>query len=114
MARAMSDTRLMRSLLIGIFLFALGFSTGIISAYTQTMVGAISSKETRGSAMALTSLGWGISHLTTPFAMGVLHEVLGAQHAFYAAGAFTVVCSAMLWHMRRWAFAEDLRNAPAA
>jgi MFS family permease len=91
----------------GACLFALGLSTGVITTYFQTMVGEISTRETRGSAMALAGIGWSISHMTTPFIMGVLQEATSTKAAFYAMGALTLLCSAALWRLRHWAFAPD-------
>jgi MFS family permease len=96
-----------QSLLIGLFMFGLGVGSAAMTVYTQMLIGQVSSKETRGSAMALYNVGWGISLLTTPFAMGIFQDFIGIRSAFYIMGAFTVVCGILLVPAQRWAFARE-------
>jgi MFS family permease len=93
--------------LIAIFLFGLGVGSAVMTIYFQMLISSVSSKETRGSAMALGGLGWGISHLITPFAMGVLKDYVGIHAAFYVIGGFALLCGLALVPLQRWAFGED-------
>jgi predicted MFS family arabinose efflux permease len=97
--------------LIGFFLFALGAGSAIMTLYFQMLISLVSAKETRGSAMALGSLGWGISHLTTPMAMGLFKDYVGIHVAFYIMGGFTLVCGLALVPLQRWAFATEPETA---
>jgi MFS family permease len=67
----------------------------------------VGTKETRGSAMALGSMGWAISHLTTPLAMGVLNDYIGIHLAFYIMGGFALLCGFALVPLQRWAFGAE-------
>jgi MFS family permease len=93
--------------LIAVFLFGLGVGSAVMTIYFQMLISSVSSKETRGSAMALGGLGWGISHLITPFVMGVLKDYVGIHAAFYVIGGFALLCGLALVPLQRWAFAED-------
>jgi MFS family permease len=90
--------------LIGVFLFALGAGSAITTLYFQMLISLVSTKETRGSAMALGSMGWAISHLTTPLAMGILNDYIGIHLAFYIMGGFALLCGFVLVPLQRWAF----------
>lgn len=90
--------------IIGIFLFLLGAGSAVMTLYFQMLISTISTTETRGSAMALGSLGWGISHLGTPLAMGVLADHIGIHFAFYFMGAFTLLYGLALVPLQRRAF----------
>jgi MFS family permease len=92
--------------LIAIFMLGLGVGSAIMTIYFQMLISAVSSSETRGSAMGLAGMGWGISHLTTPLLMGVFKDWLDIQTAFYIMGAIALVCGLALLPLRRWAFAE--------
>jgi MFS family permease len=89
--------------LIGTFLFALGAGSAVMTLYFQLLVSQVSSKEARGSAMALGNLGWGISLLITPFAMGILKDLVGIKTAFYLMGGFAILCGLALVPLQRWA-----------
>jgi MFS family permease len=93
--------------LIALFMFGLGVGSAAMGVYTQMLIGQVSSKETRGSAMALYNVGWGISLLTTPFAMGIFQDFIGIRAAFYIMGGFTLVCGLLLIPAQRWAFAPE-------
>ncbi len=93
--------------LIAIFLFLLGAGSAFMTVYFQMLMGAVSSKEMRGSAMALGGLGWSISHLSTPLVMGALQDWIGLQTAFYVMGGFTLLCGVLLVPMQRWALAME-------
>jgi MFS family permease len=85
-------------------LFAVGLSSGVLTLYFQLLASEISTPETRGSTLAISGFGWALSHLTTPFAMGVLTDAFGIHAAFYAFGTAAVVGSLGLAPLHAWAF----------
>lgn len=93
--------------LIAVFMFALGAGAATMTVYGQMLIGQVSAKETRGSAMALFNVGWGISLLTTPLAVGIFQDFIGIRAAFYIMGGFTLVCGLLLIPAERWAFALE-------
>jgi MFS family permease len=92
---------------IGIFMFALGVGSAIMTLYFQMLISLVSTTETRGSAMALGGVGWGVSHLTAPFAMGILQDYIGIHVAFYLVGGFALMCGLALIPLQRWAFRAE-------
>jgi MFS family permease len=93
-----------RAVPIGALLFLVGFGSGVMTLYFQLLISELSAAETRGSALALGGLGWGLSHLTTPLIMGALKDTLGIEAAFYAMGAIALAWAAALPPMQAWAF----------
>jgi len=93
-----------RAVPIGALLFLVGFGSGVMTLYFQLLISELSAAETRGSALALGGLGWGLSHLTTPLIMGALKDSLGIEAAFYAMGAIALAWAAALPPMQAWAF----------
>ncbi len=93
-----------RALPIGALLFLVGFASGVMTLYFQILISELSSTETRGSALALGGLGWGLSHLTTPLIMGALKDTLGIEAGFYAMGAIAIAWAAALPPVQAWAF----------
>ncbi len=91
---------------IGFLMFMVGMSSGVMTLYFQITMGEYAGTAERGSALALGGLGWGLSHLTTPIAMGYLSDAFGLVPSFYALGAFALCWSVMLALLRPWAFAE--------
>ena len=89
---------------IAALLFLVGFGSGVMTLYFQLLISDLSSSETRGSALALGGLGWGLSHLTTPLIMGALKDTLGIEAGFYAMGAIAIAWAAALPPMQAWAF----------
>ncbi|MGH8682301.1 MAG: MFS transporter, partial [Burkholderiales bacterium] len=89
---------------IAALLFLVGFASGVMTLYFQLLISELSSSETRGSALALGGLGWGLSHLTTPLIMGALKDAFGIAAAFYALGAIALAWAAALPPMQAWAF----------
>jgi MFS family permease len=85
-------------------LFAVGVASGVLTLYFQLLASEISTPETRGSTLAISGLGWGLSHLTTPVAMGALADAFGIHTAFYALGAAAAVVSLTLAPLHAWAF----------
>ncbi len=90
---------------IGFFMFTLGVGAAILNVYTHMMIRSVTTDDIRGSALALFNVGFGISLLTTPAMMGILTDWIGVDAAFYASGAFTVLCGLLMIPMQRWAFA---------
>lgn len=97
--------------LISTFLFVLGAGSAVMTLYFQLLISEVSSKEARGSAMALGNVGWGISLLATPFAMGILNDLIGIEAAFYIMGGFAVVCGLALVPLQRWALVAEPAKA---
>ena len=94
-------------MLIALFMFTLGAGSAIITNYAYTVIRERSAEEVRGSATGLFNVGFGISHLTTPFVIGLLRDVIGIENAFYIMGGFTLLCGLALIPIHRWAFAAD-------
>jgi MFS family permease len=92
--------------MIGLLMAAVGLASGIMTLFFQMLISEISSIENRGSALALGGLGWGLSHFSTPLAMGYLKDHLGILPAFYILGSFAFVWGLALIPMHRWAFAK--------
>ena len=92
--------------MIGLLMAAIGLASGIMVLFFQMLISEISTVENRGSALALGGLGWGLSHFSTPLAMGYLNDHLGILPAFYILGSFAFVWSLALIPMHRWAFAK--------
>jgi len=61
--------------------------------------------------MALGGFGWGLSHFSTPLAMGFLADRYGLVTGFYALGAAALGVACLVGVLRRWAFAHA-RLAP--
>jgi len=97
--------------MIGALMTAVGLASGIMTLFFQMLISEISSIDNRGSALALGGLGWGLSHFSTPLAMGYLKDHLGLLPAFYCIGAFAFLWSLCLIPMHRWAFAKASTRA---
>jgi MFS family permease len=91
---------------IGFLMFVVGMSSGVMTLYFQITMSEYAGDAERGSALALGGLGWGLSHLTTPIAMGYLADNFGLVPSFYTLGGFALCWSAMLALLRPWAFAH--------
>lgn len=85
-------------------LLPVGFDSGVMTLYFQLLSSERSTTEARGSALALGGLGWGLSHLSTPLAMGVLKDAFGIEPAFYAMGAVATARALLLAPLHAWAF----------
>ncbi len=103
-AAATSAAALARFAGTGIWLFAAGIGSGAMTLYFQMTISEASRPEERGSALALGGVGWNISLLTTPFAMGFFADRYGLVNAFYVVTAITLVVVAMLGLFRVRAF----------
>jgi predicted MFS family arabinose efflux permease len=91
---------------IGLLMVAIGLASGIMTLFFQMLISEISSIDNRGSALALGGLGWGLSHFSTPLAMGYLNDHLGILRAFYVLGSFAFLWGLALIPMHHWAFAK--------
>jgi MFS family permease len=91
---------------IGFLMFVVGMSSGAMTLYFQITMSEYAGIAERGSALALGGLGWGLSHLTTPIAMGYLSDTFGLVPAFYVLGGFALCWSGMLALLGPWAFAQ--------
>jgi MFS family permease len=89
---------------IGFWMLMVGLGSGAMTLYFQITIAEASKPEERGSALALGGMGWSFSHLSTPLAMGFLADRYGIVPAFYAVGAFALLCAIGIGFMRRWAF----------
>lgn len=97
--------------MIGLLMVAIGLASGIMTLFFQILISEISTIDNRGSALALGGLGWGLSHFSTPLAMGYLNDHLGILPAFYILGSFAFLWSVCLIPMHRWAFAKPRAKA---
>ncbi len=91
---------------ICLLLLLVGFGSGAMTLYFQLLISDLSSVATRGSALALGGLGWGLSHLTTPLFMGALKDAFGIGTAFYAMGAVATAWALALAPLHAWAFRD--------
>jgi DHA1 family multidrug resistance protein-like MFS transporter len=94
--------------LISALMAAIGLASGIMTLFFQMLISEISTTDNRGSALALGGLGWGLSHFSTPLAMGFLKDHLGLMQAFWILGGFALVWGLALIPMYRWAFAKKI------
>jgi predicted MFS family arabinose efflux permease len=89
---------------ISVALLVVGFASGAMTLYFQLLISDLSAVESRGSALALGGLGWGLSHFTTPLFMGALKDAYGIEAAFYAMGAVAIAWACLLGPLHAWAF----------
>ncbi len=94
-----------QGLLIALFMLGLGVGSALMTIYFQMLISMVSTSETRGSAMALAGMGWGVSHLSTPLLIGVFRDWLDIHTAFYIIGGLALLCGLALVPLQRWAFA---------
>jgi MFS family permease len=91
---------------IGAFLLAVGVGASLLTIYFQVTVAEVVPADMRGSAMALGSLGYGLSHVSTPLVMGLLADRFGIVAGFYVLGAVALATVGALAVLRQWAFAR--------
>jgi MFS transporter, DHA1 family, multidrug resistance protein len=91
---------------IALWMLVVGAGSAAMTLYFQITMSEASRQEERGSALALGGLGWSVSHLTTPLVMGFLADRYGLVEAFYAVGAFALLCALTVAWTRRWAFRQ--------
>ncbi|MFN0163764.1 MAG: MFS transporter [Burkholderiales bacterium] len=93
-------------LAVSALLLLVGLGSGLMSLNFQIMVTEVTAPEDRGSANALGGVGWGMSHLSAPLLMGVLHDNIGIQNAFVVLGLCTLAWAAALAWLHVWAFGQ--------
>lgn len=91
---------------VGVFMFALGIGSGLITVFFQVTMAELVEPRMLGSAMALGGVGWGVSHLTTPLVMGFLADRYGIAAGFYVLGALSLLVIGGVALLRNWAFAR--------
>jgi len=91
-------------LALGAFLLIVGVGSGMMTVYFQLTMGEMIAPRMRGSAMALGGLGWGVSHFSTPLAMGFLADRYGLVSGFYVLGVAAIAVSGVIAVLRHWAF----------
>lgn len=91
---------------VGLFMFALGVGSGLITVFFQVTMAELVEPKMLGSAMALGGVGWGVSHLSTPLIMGFLADRYGIVAGFYVLGALSLLVIAVVAVLRNWAFAR--------
>jgi MFS family permease len=91
---------------VGAFLLAVGAGASLLTIYFQVTVAEVVAEEMRGSAMALGSLGYAISHISTPLIMGLLADRYGIVSGFYVLGVMALATLVVLAFLRQWAFAR--------
>jgi MFS family permease len=92
--------------MVGIFMFALGVGSGLITVFFQVTMAELVEPRMLGSAMALGGVGWGVSHLTTPLIMGFLADRYGIAAGFYVLGVISLAVVGVVALLRTWAFSR--------
>jgi DHA1 family multidrug resistance protein-like MFS transporter len=88
---------------VSVLLFCIGLMSGLMTLFFQMLVAETSSPAERGSALALSGLGWQLSHAIVPVAMGALSDRLGVAAAFPIFGAAAMVLALGFVPLHRWA-----------
>jgi MFS family permease len=91
---------------ISVMMFVSGVGSSVMTLYFQITMSEISTQAQRGSALALGGFGWGLSHLSTPLAMGWFADRFSMASGFYVLGAFAVVWTMVIAVLRPWAFSR--------
>ncbi|MGH8691605.1 MAG: MFS transporter, partial [Burkholderiales bacterium] len=89
---------------IAFWMLVVGAGTAAMTLYFQITIAEASRVEERGSALALGSLGWSVSHFTTPLLMGFLADRYGLVTGFYVLGGLAFACALVIAWARHWAF----------
>jgi predicted MFS family arabinose efflux permease len=90
-------------LLVSLLLFGVGVASGLMTLFFQMLVAETSSPAERGSALALSGLGWQLAHAIVPIAMGVLVDRFGIEAAFPILGTAAAVLALGFVPLHRWA-----------
>ena len=93
----------------GSVLLGLGLGSGLMTVYFQILISSVSLAEQRGSAMALGSLGYALSHLSAPLIVGSLADAYGIHAALYAFGLIVLMIGLTIPAVQRWAFRNGNR-----
>jgi DHA1 family multidrug resistance protein-like MFS transporter len=88
---------------VGLLLFGLGVGSGLMTLFFQMLVAETSSPAERGSALALSGVGWQLSHAIVPIVMGVLSDRFGVSTAFPILGAAALLLALGFVPLHRWA-----------
>lgn len=92
-----------QTLPVALLMVGVGIGSGVMTVYFQLVVAETSAPSERGSALALSGLGWQISHFVTPLALGALVEGLGIEAAVAAFGALALALAAAFRPFHAWA-----------
>jgi MFS family permease len=103
---------IIQPVLDAVLMFALGMASTVMMLVFQMLVSEASGKQTRGSAMALGTIGGTLSNLTTPLIMGVLIDVVDVYFAFQVMAGLAVVCAFALPPLCDRARREAAERAP--
>lgn len=88
---------------VSLLLFGVGVASGLMTLFFQMLVAGTSAPAERGSALALSGLGWQLSHAVVPIVMGVLTDRFGVATAFPIVGAVAAVLALGFVPLHRWA-----------
>ena len=91
---------------IAAWMLIAGVGSSVMTLYFQITMSEISTLAQRGSALALGGFGWGLSHLSTPLAMGWCTDHYSMATGFYVLGAFAALWTIAIAVLRPWAFAS--------
>jgi hypothetical protein len=80
-----------------------GVASGLMTLFFQMLVAETSSPAERGSALALSGLGWQLVHAVVPIGMGVLVDRFGIEKAFPILGATAALLALGFVPLHRWA-----------
>ena len=86
----------------------IGVASGMLLLYYQLIVATAAPPEARGSALAIGGMGWGLSHLTGPFFIGVIAQQLGLPAAIQCWAGFTLLLALALLPAYRWARVDTI------
>ncbi|WP_372716685.1 MFS transporter [Immundisolibacter sp.] len=87
----------------GTLIALIGVASGMLLVYYQLVVASAAPAHARGSALAIGGMGWGLSHLTGPFFVGVIAQRHGLPTAFQLWAGFTLLLALALVPAYRWA-----------
>jgi predicted MFS family arabinose efflux permease len=88
---------------VSLLLFGLGVGSGLMTLVFQMLVAETSSPAERGSALALSGVGWQLSHAVVPIVMGILSDRFGVSTAFPILGAAALLLTLGFVPLHRWA-----------
>ena len=91
---------------VSTLLFGVGVGSGLMTLFFQMLVAETSAPAERGAALALSGLGWQLSHAIVPIAMGALADRFGVATAFPILGAAAAVLALGFVPLHRWTMAH--------
>lgn len=100
-----------KPIVMGALMFGLGFASAVMMLIFQMVISQSSGEESRGSAMALGTVGGTLSNLITPLLMGTLVEFGGIFLAFQLAAVLALSCAVALPPLQSRAREETLGRA---